>query len=54
MLILAHELSYGVMPTYYTNYFVHQINMAAIASDTFVNKKSIFILFKILFESFLK
>ena len=54
MLILSHELSYWDTPTYYRNYFEHQINMAAIASDTFANKKSIFIPFKRTFESFLK
>ena len=54
MLILSHELSYGDTPTYYRNYFEHQINMAAIASDIFANKKAMFIPFNRYFESFLK
>ena len=39
---------------YCRNYFVYQMNMTAIASNTFANKRSILILFKRLnFESFL-
>ena len=50
MLILLHGLSYGDTPTYYRNYFVRQINMATIASDT---KNNIFTIQKT-FESILK